>query len=302
MTTGFGSTATSPGIRGPVIRVGGITRLRWQDCNHRQYVHEHLNALKPAIVLGAIDHWPAREKWTPQFFHDCYGTLAVSIDGTTWKLGPLIERILASTPEDPAPYLHNQPLAKWPRELTADISPMPDCTRPNYLESPLFPARTAPTYLEFYLGGAGAKFPTLHYDALHTHAFLMQLHGIKEYLVFAPQQESFLYPRSGIETNRSRIPDIENVDFSAFPLYALAHGMRFQLHPGETLFVPAGWWHTARILTTSITVSINGANAGNWRDFRCDYCAGLVRRSRLKGALVSAYLTLLGGLLSICEA
>ena len=283
----------------PSVRSGGIKRMRWDSIARRTYIREHLNALQPAIVLGAIDHWPARAKWTPTFFRERYGRLEVTVDGHAWKLRDLIDRILASTPAHPAPYLRNQLMADWPPELSADISPMPECTRPNYLESRLFPSRVPPTYVEFYIGGAGGAFPMLHYDNLHTHAFLMQIYGTKEYLVFAPDQERFLYPRTGIEANKSSIPDIENVDLSRFPLYAQAEATRFELHPGETLFVPAGWWHTARLLTTSITVSINGANAGNWSDFRRDYCSGITRsKSRLKRALIGPYLRALGLLLT----
>jgi hypothetical protein len=282
----------------PVIRTGGIKRIRWDSIARRVYIREHLNALQPVIVLGAINHWPARIKWTPAFFRERYGMLDVTVDGQGWKLRDLIDRILVSTPEHPAPYLHNQLMADWPPELSTDISPMPECTRPNYLESRLFPSRAPRTYVEAYIGGAGAAFPTLHYDHAHTHAFLMQIYGRKEYFIFRPDQSRFLYPRTGIESNKSSIPDIENVDLSRFPLYAQAEGTRFELRAGETLFVPAGWWHTARILDTSITVSINGANAGNWAAFRRDFCAGIARRSRLKRALIEPYLWALGILLA----
>jgi hypothetical protein len=254
----------------------------------------------PVIVQGAIEHWPALGKWTPDFFRTRYGSLEVVVDDCRWKLGNLIERILVSTPENPAPYLHNQLMAKWPSELSADISPMPDCTRPNYLESRLFPSRTALTYIEAYIGGRGAKFPNLHYDNLHTHAFLMQLYGVKEYIVFPPDQSRYLYPRA-TNAGATSIPDIEDVDLARFPLFAQAQGSRFELHPGETLFVPGGWWHTARILTTAITVSINGASAVNWRDFRRDYCAlpdHSSYASRFKSTLRASYLSALGVLLS----
>jgi histone arginine demethylase JMJD6 len=293
--------ATSGVKAGPTIRTGGIDRKFWDRRDRRRYVREYLNSLEPVIVLGAIDHWPARVKWTPSFFKERYGSLEVTVDDKIWKLGDLIDRILNSTPEDPAPYLHNQLVADWPPQLSADISPMPECTRPNYLESRLFPARRALTYVELYIGGTGAAFPVVHYDGWHTHAFLMQLYGTKAYLVFPPDQSRFLYPRAGIEANKSAIPDIENVDLSRFPLYAQAEGKRFELHPGETLFVPAGWWHTARILSTSITVSINGVSSANWSDFRRDYCATFARPLGVKGALVTAYLWVLGGFLSLID-
>jgi len=301
MTTSTGipqNPASSAATAKPIDRAGGIDRRRWSSLGRRAYAREYLDPLKPVIVLGAIDHWPALGKWTPAFFRERYGSLEVTVDGKAWKLGPLIDRILASTPENPAPYLRNQLIASWPGELSSDISPMPECTRPNYLESRLFPSREPLTYVEAYIGGAGAAFPCLHYDNLHTHAFLMQLYGAKEYLVFPPDQSRFLYPLAGIEANKSAIPDIENVDLNRFPLFARAEGVRFELHPGETLFVPASWWHTARILSASITVSINGVNAANFSEFRRDFCPIVARRSGLKAALIAPYLSVLGVFLS----
>ena len=93
---------------------------------------------------------------------------------------------------------------------------------------------------------------------------------MKEYLVFPPDQSRCFYPRAN-NAGATSIPDIENVDLSRFPLFSQAEGSRFELHPGETLFVPGGWWHTARILTTAITVSINGVSAVKWPDFQRDY-------------------------------
>ena len=80
------------------------------------------------------------------------------------------------------------------------------------------------TSIEAYIGGSGAKFPILHYDGLHTHAFLMQLYGVKEYVVFPPDQSRYFYPRA--ETaNVTSILDIENVDLARFPLFAQARGL-----------------------------------------------------------------------------
>jgi histone arginine demethylase JMJD6 len=301
MTLAAGNAPEACPATGPTIRLNGIDRLRWDRLDRRVYVREYLNAARPVIVQGAIDHWPALGKWTPEFFRTRHGSLEVVAEGRPWKLGELIDRILVSTPGNPAPYLHNQLMSKWPPELSADISPMPECTRPNYLESRLFPSRAVLTYIEAYIGGTGAKFPNLHYDGLHTHAFLMQLYGVKEYLVFPPDQSRYLYPRAN-NAGATSIPDIEDVDLSRFPLFSQAEGSRFDLHPGETLFVPGGWWHTARILTTAITVSINGVSAVNWPDFQRDYWPAIGRFSRLKATLRTPCLSALGVLLSFLNA
>ena len=82
--------------------------------------------------------------------------------------------------------------------------------------------------------------------------------GGAEYVAFAPDQAKYLYPRDGFERNKSRVVDIENPDLDAFPLFASATPVRTLLRAGETLFMPSGWWHTARILEPTITVSRDG--------------------------------------------
>ena len=278
-----------------------IDRHAWSSLGVDAFRRDYLQPLRPLIVAGAIDHWSALGKWTPDFFRREHGTRRVTVDGSEWALGELIDRIEASTLDAPAPYLRNEALARWPESIRADVAPMPECTRPNWLESRAFPSRNPPTFVELYIGGVGAKFPVLHYDNLHTHAFLMQLHGEKEYVVLAPDQTAFVYPRGGDEANKSRIADLENPDFEKFPLFREARATRFRLRAGETLFVPAGWWHTARIMTTSITVSINGVNAPNWRTFVRDYCDGIAENSRVKAALLLPYLIGLGDVLDIFQ-
>jgi len=278
-----------------------IDRHAWSSLGVEAFRRDYLQPLRPLIVAGAIDHWSALGKWTPDFFRREHGTRRVTVDGSEWALGELIDRIEASTLDAPAPYLRNEALARWPESIRADVAPMPECTRPNWLESRAFPSRNPPTFVELYVGGVGAKFPVLHYDNLHTHAFLMQLYGEKEYVVLAPDQTAFVYPRGGDEANKSRIADLENPDFEKFPLFREARATRFRLRAGETLFVPAGWWHTARIMTTSITVSINGVNAPNWRTFVRDYCDGIAENSRVKAALLLPYLIGLGDVLDIFQ-
>jgi cupin-like protein len=265
-----------------IDRRAGLTRT--------EFAAEYLSPPRPVILTDAISHWPALGRWTPEYFKTEYGDLEVAVDGEAMTLRHLIERIEASTSEAPAPYLRNQRLAAWPPQLCADVSPMPACTQPNWLDSRVFPSRHPLSSVEAYIGGRGARFPVLHYDGLHTHAFLMQLHGDKEYIVFSPEQTAFMYPRDGLEMNKSRIDDVLAPDRATFPLFDEAQGVRFALRPGETLFVPAGWWHTARILSASVTVSVNVLNRANSAAFRQDYCASIARRSALLSYAVRAAL------------
>lgn len=270
-----------------------IDRHEWSQLGSERYVQEYVYPLKPAIITGALEHWPARHKWTFDFFQNQYGSLPLELEGRQLSMAELIAAVRSSTPQSPAPYLRNYPVKSLPAALQADIAPMPPCTEPNWLDHPLLKVRASLTFPELYIGGEGAKFPVLHYDGLHTHAFLMQLQGVKEYVAFAPDQTPYMYVRDG-NANISEIADLENCDPERFPLLNNATGVRFTLHPGETLFIPSGWWHTARILSPSITVSINGANAANWSNFRKDFCRDYAPGRKLPPWFYSTYLLFVG--------
>lgn len=265
----------------------GIPRVNWKDIDEVRFEQEFSKPLQPVIITGSFDHWAARTKWTPEFFKKEHGEREVIVDGKKWKLGSLIHEIERSTPSSAAPYLRNEPIVKWPDVIRSDIEPIPFCTQGNWLESVAMKYINHWRSPELYIGGAGAKFPVLHYDEFHLHAFLMQLYGEKEYLVYAPDQLQYMYRGEGIVENKSQVNDPENPDLVRFPKFALARGMRFRLLPGETLFVPSGWWHTAKILSTSITVSLNGVTESNWKGFSGDIVKEAAKRSILRAQVAN---------------
>ena len=57
------------------------------------------------------------------------------------------------------------------------------------------------------------------------------------------------YTQAPSHTSSQLPTDLDDVDFEEYPLYAKATPIYVDLQPGETLFMPAGWWHTARVST-----------------------------------------------------
>jgi hypothetical protein len=121
---------------------------------------------------------------------------------------------------------------------------------------------------ELFIGGRGRSFPFLHYDFPKAHTFIHQLQGRKLFLAFAPSDTPYLYPKSGRRFQVSQIPDVEHVSLDEFPLFRSATRFETELGPGDTLFMPPGWWHTARMLTFSVSVGIDVANETNWEEVR----------------------------------
>ena len=195
---------------------------------YEDFAREYLFPGKPVIISGGLAGWQAFDKWTPDYFKTNFGSMNLSIDGKNYTMADFIDRVNSSTPQNPAPYLRNAVIDQFLPQLLPDIDPLPRYFFPNWLDGRL--ARVLRSRLhdgspELYIGGSGAKFPFLHFDSYHTHAFLTQIYGTKEYTAFSEDQRPLLYvnPR---HYNASRIPDIENPDFEKFPLFAKAVAMR----------------------------------------------------------------------------
>jgi histone arginine demethylase JMJD6 len=248
----------------------------------------------PVILPDATSRWPARHLWTPEYFADRVGHRRVTIDGKEYTVAELLDLIDRSSPEQPAPYLRAQKLDAVLPELVQDIEPAIDDARPNWAESRLLPPsiRRYPRP-EILLGGRGAGFHVLHYDVNHLHAFISQIYGPKRLFFFSPDQTERLYPLESA-LNQSSV-DIHAPDLDRFPRFAEAEMLTATLQPGETVFVPSGWWHTTLMDETSISVTWNRVEASNWDNFAADTRRTHTRRRNpAVGVAVGAYLAVFG--------
>ena len=241
---------------------------RKANLTHQDFVRDHLNALRPVIITDSMQNWPASSKWTPEFFQTRYGSVVLHINGKQYTVRDFIDLILSSTREKPAPYLWNQTLDKYFPDLVEDIDPSSEYFWPNWLKSRFNPLGFFSAPFEILIGGTGPG-ASLHYDYGYIHAFICQIYGSKRFFLYSPDQTPLMYPLRE-HRNRSAVnpaaPDLEK-----YPLFRNAVATTFELQPGETLFVPGGWWHTTQILNASIGVTINTATSSNWTRFVSEY-------------------------------
>ena len=280
---------------------------RRASLSYAEFARDYLFANKPVVITDAIREWKAISRWTPEFFKNEFGDLRFTLNGSKksgyktesgvgeFTMAQFIDRVLASTDDDPAPYFRNRILHEEFPTLKEDVEPLPDYFLPNWLaESYLLKGVERLLHrgarMEIYIGGTGGTFPVLHYDGLVAHAFLAQIHGRKKFILYNPEQESYLYPKPDV-TNFSRITDVEHPDLTQFPLFARAEPTIFILEPGESLFIPSKWWHTTKMLTPSISISVNVVNRSNWAGLTDLICGVQSPRAQLP---VRIYLSLSG--------
>ena len=169
-----------------------------------------------------------------------------------------------------------------------DVDPLPEYLSPNWLPESYALKNVQRVFrehseIQLYFGGKGGSFPSLHYDILASHAFLMQIYGRGKFVIFSPDQQPYLYLKPN-SRNHSHV-NVENPDLEKFPLFAKAQSTTFILEAGELLFVPSRWWHATKMLTPCISVSLNVVNRSNWGPLTDWVCEGRKPLLRLPSRL-----------------
>lgn len=285
-----------------LVRTDSVVVEKKYGLSYEEFAEKHLFANYPVVLGDACRNWPARTKFTPDFFRTTYGDREVMVEGQRFTLGAYIELMLSATADNPAPYPCKLQIDRDYPELRPDVSPRFRYALPDRTHSKLLPAGFlgGADTLEIFFGSPGGQFPYLHYDYMCLHAYITQLYGYKEFIVMPPDQTAYVYPKPE-DPWMSAIDDIWNPDLERFPLLAQATPVSFVVGPGETLFIPCGWWHSARSLTPTISVALDCLNRSNWPQFRREVALLMRRQATAKAKAAQAYLATLGLLLNTLE-
>ncbi|KAK3673311.1 hypothetical protein LTR78_006856 [Recurvomyces mirabilis] len=246
----------------------------------------------PLIIADAFDHWPACHRWQdPNYLlsNTLDGRRIVPVEigesytseGWTQRTMTMKDFVLQHLlPERPEAigYLAQYDLFQQIPTLRADVSvpdycytdpPKADCDALKTTGLSTIALVDEPL-MHAWLGPKGTKTP-LHTDPYHN--IFCQVVGYKYVRLYSPSETRRLYPRSvdesGISMENTSSIDVNflsrrkpETDASklklfreTFPLFADADYFEGVLGPGDSLYVPLGWWHYVESLTTSFSVS-----------------------------------------------
>ncbi len=245
--------------------------------DHRQFVHDYLDRLRPVVIRGAVANWPAVEKWTPRYLQDAIGHKEVTIgtvsptpvENQHMRVADLVDSLVDHPVwDEKTPYLTKLNIHDEFPELSDDVRPYPDYALPDRMSHRLLKhdLHYPKGQMELLFGGGGLGFP-LHYDRGFMHAFIMQIYGEKDIVLVPYDQRDSLYISSRYESVSS-IDNVWEPDFEKYPLLRNVRGFRVRLRPGDLVFVPCGWWHATRLPGLSIGATCNSITRVNWGNFR----------------------------------
>ena len=224
---------------------------RRSGLDSQTFAAEFLEPMVPVVFTDLMAAWPAREKWTVDYFKTKYGHLRVPVVSNNYSkpgkgyMSPdrVISfreylEILESGPTDLRIFLWN--IFREAPELREDFL-IPTIMDGFVNELPFM-----------FFGGQGSKV-TLHYDIDMSHVFLNQISGRKRVILFAPDQSRLLYRHP--YTVASYV-DINRPDLVRYPALALAKGYEVTLEPGETVYIPSGYWHYIEYTDGGYSISL----------------------------------------------
>jgi len=197
----------------------------------------------PFLVDGIVDRWPLTAH-TPALLRERYAHLPVRARvgdyiGTAFAPDRAMQDMtmldyldLAARTAGLPPYLGNLEL----RELNNM------CHWPTWFDK-MGPPR-------FWIGPAGTVTP-LHCD--FDDNIFAQVWGSKRIILSPPHHDVFLSPREANPILFGSPFDPEAPDYDAYPLARHASMIAVTVHPGDMLYVPAGWYHQVRALTFSLS-------------------------------------------------
>jgi len=214
----------------PIERRSGLTKKEFQE--------EYFNKNKPVILTDFTGDWPAKEKWTFDYFRENHGHIMVPVfDNDFRKAG---EGYLSAKKEmkfgDYLTLIENEPtelrmflfnIFKFVPELMNDIK------KPKIHDGFLM------KFPMMFFGGQGSKVD-LHHDLDCASVFLSQFITRKKVVLFPYSERPKLYHHPF--TVQSHV-ELDKVDFEKHPAFRRAKGFEGVISHGETLFMPSLWWH-----------------------------------------------------------
>lgn len=242
------------------------------------FKEKYYEAMKPVVIRNISQDWPALTKWDWDYFTQKVGQVKVGVynniksDSRTpinkaddyMLFGEYLDK-LRQGPVELRIFLFN--LFQHAPGLVEDFT-WPDELMPGFVKR--FPM--------LFVGGEGSV-THMHFDIDMSHILHTQFMGRKRVLLFPFEQQHHIYRKpwevlSFVNFEKYYDPALSRINYEEFPALRQARGYDITLQHGDTLFMPAGYWHHMEYLDSgfamslrALQTSISGKLQGAWNLF-----------------------------------
>jgi hypothetical protein len=248
-----------------------------QNISASEFKSKYYQPKKPLVIKDLAKQWPAYKKWNWDYFKEIVGDKKVGLynniksdaytpinkadDYKTFgeyidmiQKGPAAWRIFLFNIFDHAPQLIED--FTWPEHLMKGF---------------------VKKYPMLFTGGE-SSITHMHFDIDLSHILHTQFVGRKRVLLFKYEEQHKLYRKPFEVLSLADFSNYSegnaNPDYEKFPALKYAEGYQLILTPGDTLFMPAGYWHHMEYIDAgfamslrALQTSLSGKAKGVWNLF-----------------------------------
>ncbi len=226
------------------------------------FKNNYYKQMKPVVIRDMAKQWPAYSKWNWDFFINQVGDKEVGVynniksDAYTpintadayMKFGDYLKKVKEG-PLDLRIFLFN--IFQHAPGIVNDFS-WPDTYMKGFVKK----------YPMLFVGGQGS-ITHMHFDIDLSHILHTQFAGRKRVLLFPYEEQHKLYRKPWeVLSVANYAKYYENFDYDNFPAVKLAKGYEVILEHGDTLFMPAGFWHHMEYLDGGFAMSLRAMQSG----------------------------------------
>ncbi|KAJ6852279.1 F-box protein isoform X1 [Iris pallida] len=235
-------------------------------------------AKKPLLLTDLAETWPARKKWTIDQLLLSYGDVAFRLSQRsskkiTMSFKDYVSYMEIQHDEDPL-YIFDDKFGDVAPPLLEDYS-VPHLFQEDFFDV-LDPDQRPP--FRWLIIGPERSGASWHVDPSLTSAWNTLLYGRKRWALYPPGRVP-----AGVTVHVNEEDGDVNIDSPTSLLWWLDIYPHLAEHekplectqlPGETIFVPSGWWHCVLNLETTIAVTQNFVNSSNFEYVCLDMAPG----------------------------
>jgi hypothetical protein len=233
------------------------TVCRREGLSREDFLAEYYSANKPVILTDQLHHWRALQVWTPEYLKSKCGDAVVEVmvgrnndpayeinmesHKTTIRFADFVDRVFSAHETNDFYLTGNNHFLKNSavHVLLDDIALNDTYLRPEI-----------PGHSFLWFGPRGAVTQP-HHDEMNI--LMSQVLGRKSVCLVSPTQTHLLYNNVGVYSD----VDWDNPDYERHPRFRRVKMITVVLSPGESLFLPVGWWHHVKSLDPSLSISFS---------------------------------------------
>ena len=233
-----------------------------ESISPENFKKNYYDVKKPLVIRGLAKQWPAYNKWNWDYFIDKVGEKEVGVynnvksDSYTpintadgyMKFGEYLRKVKAG-PLDLRIFLFN--IFQHAPDITSDFT-WPDELMNGFVKK----------YPMLFVGGQGS-ITHMHFDIDMSHILHTQFAGKKRVLLFPHEEQYKLYRKPWEVLSLANYAHYnEQFDYETYPATRLAQGYEVILEHGDTLFMPAGYWHHMEYIEAGFAMSLRAMQKG----------------------------------------